>query len=124
MTEKQTKFVQHLLRKRGYRSDDWSWLRIYSVKAASKLIDMLLKDEAATQEFMTRLPAPVERPRQALLPLPQPEPKPLPLDAPQIPPEQTEFKKWAREVYARGEQTIAQLGVLFDARFGNPFTAP
>lgn len=119
MTEKQAKFVKYLLGKRGYRTEDWSWLSVYSVKSTIKMIDMLLKGGIAADEFVHRLPAPVVRPRQAHLPLPPPRPREIPQA--EVPPELTEFKRWAREIYQRGEQTIQQLAALQEARFGNPF---
>lgn len=117
-----------LLSKKGYHSEDWGWLEAYGKKQASKLIDKLLNDNEWSAEFIFGLPAPVERKRrQAFLPLPEPEPMltPLPARLPislgdvALPNERARFKRWARNVFERGEQTIDQLGRLFDARFGS-----
>jgi hypothetical protein len=121
-TEKQSRFIKHLLGKKGYYSENWCWLELYSIKEAGRLIDKLLKEKWGEwcREFIANLPAPVEkRRRQTELPLPPPEP--LPPDDPSIPPEVTEFKRWASGVYQRGEQNIAQLSALYDEKFGNPF---
>ena len=99
-TEKQLSYLRFLVRKTGAESPDWESL---TKGQAHQLIDQLL----------------AAKPRQTELPLPPPEP--LPPDDPSIPPEVTEFKHWAAEVYRRGEQNIAQLCALYDEKFGNPF---
>ncbi len=121
-SEKQLSFIRYLLAKGYYRTSDWSWLHLYSRKQASALIDNLLNNSPHwREEFIRGLPEPVAKLRQSEIPMPPP--KPLEPEDPQIPPEVTEFKRWATEVYQRGEQTITQLGVLYDARFGNPLAS-
>ena len=118
LTDKQARFVKYLLGKKGYYSEDWAWLGSYTIKAAGKLIDKLLNDGPGSAAFIATLPPPVEKRRkQAWLPLPDSEPLPLP---PDLPPELAEFKRWAREVFARGELTMQQLCELHDGRFGKP----
>ena len=120
-TDKQAKFIKHLLGRRSYYSEDWGWLGGYSIKQAGKLIDKLLKPEQWGEwcaDFISKLPEPKEKPRkQAWLPLPDPEPMPMPLPS-DLPPEVAEFKRWARDVFQRGELTMTQLCELYDARFG------
>ena len=121
MTDKQARYIKHLLGKRqGYYSEDWGWMGSYSVKQAGKLIDKLLHPEQWGEwvaDFISKLPPPAEKPRrQAFLPLPDPEPLPLPAD---LPPEQAEFKRWAREAFQHGE-SFQRLCVLHDEKFGKP----
>ena len=122
-TRPQTKFVKHLLGRKGYYSDDWKWLAIYSVKEAGKLIDKLVHEDRWSEwleDFVSKLPPPTEKPRrQGWLNLPSPEP--MLLDEATVPDALTQFKCWARQAYARGELTIEQLCELHDVRFGSPF---
>jgi hypothetical protein len=98
-TEKQLKYLRFLVNKTGAEQPDWEFL---TKGQASELIGQLLNVKL----------------RQTELSLP---PEPLPPDDPSIPPEVTEFKRWASGVYQRGEQNIVQLSALYDEKFGNPF---
>ena len=113
LTEKQKKFILHLLKQSGY-AEPTDWVALLSKKAAHQMIEQLLREKEAA-----RLERIEEKKRyQAQLALPPPEP--LAADDPLIPPELVEFKRWAREVYERGEQTILQLIALREERFGKP----
>ena len=100
ITDKQAKFLRSLLQQAG-RSTDVDHLSRWQ---ACQMISELLAKMNAKPPFERRL--------QAELPLSQAPPPE------KISPELVEFKRWAREVYHRGELTIQQLCELQDARFG------
>lgn len=106
-SEKQIKYLRFLVGKAGSEPPDWETL----TKGQAHQLISQLKEEMEAHEAPRVL-------RQTELSLP---PEPLPPDDPSIPPEVIEFKRWATEVYRRGEQNIAQLSALFDEKFGNPF---
>jgi hypothetical protein len=97
ITERQAKFLRSLLKQVEHpRSVDVDFL---SAKEASRLISQLLGERRAQAK--------------------PPEPPPPPDDL-SIPPELILFKRWAREVFQRGELTMKQLCALQDERFGKP----
>ena len=99
ITEKQAKFLRSLLQQAGRTADVDRLSRWEACKLISQLVD---ERNARGQSKQAELALP-------LLP---------PLVDPEILPELAEFKRWAREIYQRGELTIHQLGELQDARFG------
>lgn len=92
----------------GRRISSWKYQKFLELRGMTKA---RLRAEAEAQQQLKQ---------QGYLPLPPPEP--IASDDPVIPPEVTEFKRWASGAYQRGEQNILQLIALYDEKFGNPFS--